>query len=92
MFDDDDRCVWASDVTPNGAPFANVFGVRNGLSIDIVGLFLIGVRMLSFRLVYPNFPFTVLLVDFNFWAKLWGRRSPGDGVNDSVGILALLLE
>lgn len=101
MFDDDDRWMPSTlQETPAANELfgsANAFGNRNGLSNDMVGLFLMGVMAVSFKFVYPNLPLTDLLVDFNFWAKLCGRfLSPGDGVNGingpSGGILLRLFE
>lgn len=51
-----------------------------------MGLFVNGVVALSFKFIYPNFPLTDLLVDFNFCAKLCGRLlALGDGVSGING-------
>ena len=67
--------------TPLNEPFWNACS-----NVETVGLDLTGVVMVSFKLVYPNLPLTVLLVDLSFWAKLCGRfLAFGDGVNGIRG-------
>lgn len=55
MFDDDDRWMPSTLQETSAANelfgSANAFGNRNGLSNDMVGLFLMGVMAVSFKFV-----------------------------------------
>lgn len=53
-----------------------------GSLTDVVGLSRNGDEVVSFRFVYPNLPFTDLLVDLSFWANDWERFLVlGEGVS-----------